>query len=221
MWVATRPPPGTWPRPSTIMSSPTISIFTPLTRSIAAVAASRSDSFTRSSCRPRMIVVPSAKLAATASTRYSSIIDGARSGGTSTPRSCEARTRNSAIGSPASPRLSQFVDLRAHLAQGRDQAGAQRIGHHVGQHDLRIRHDQRRDHRERGRRRIGGHHDRRALQLRLAFQRNLAAMRAVRLRRRPRRRNAAASARCGRGSTPSRSPSSCRARPAPRAAPPT
>ncbi len=32
-----------------------------------------------------MIVVPSAKAAATASTRYSSIIDGARSGGTSTP----------------------------------------------------------------------------------------------------------------------------------------
>ncbi len=51
-----------------------------------------------------MMVVPSAKLAATASTRYSSIIEGARSGGTSTPRSLEARTRNCAIGSPASPR---------------------------------------------------------------------------------------------------------------------
>ena len=51
-----------------------------------------------------MMVVPSAKAAATASTRYSSIIEGARSGGTSTPRSFEARTRNWAIGSPASPR---------------------------------------------------------------------------------------------------------------------
>jgi Tol biopolymer transport system component len=54
----------------------------------------------------RMMVVPSAKLAATASTRYSSIIDGARSGGTSTPRNFEERTRNCAIGSPASPRCS-------------------------------------------------------------------------------------------------------------------
>src|ERR1700716_1921899 len=106
MWVATRPPPGTWPLPSTKRSSPTISTLTPLTRSIAAVASSRSDSLTRNSCRPRMMVVPSAKLAATASTRYSSIIEGARSGGTSTPRSLEARTRNCAIGSPASPRTS-------------------------------------------------------------------------------------------------------------------
>ena len=53
-----------------------------------------------------MMVVPSAKAAATASTRYSSIIDGARSAGTSTPRSFEARTRSCAIGSPASPRVS-------------------------------------------------------------------------------------------------------------------
>src|SRR4029453_18997227 len=73
---------------------------------MSAVASSRSDSLTRSSCRPRMIVVPSAKEAATASTRYSSIIEGARSGGTSTPRSLEARTRRRAIGSPASPRTS-------------------------------------------------------------------------------------------------------------------
>ena len=52
------------------------------------------------------MVVPSAKEAATASTRYSSIIEGARSGGTSTPRIFEARTRKRAIGSPASPRTS-------------------------------------------------------------------------------------------------------------------
>ena len=53
-----------------------------------------------------MMVVPSANDAATASTRYSSIIEGARSGGTTTPRSFEARTRKVAIGSPASPRTS-------------------------------------------------------------------------------------------------------------------
>src|SRR5262249_62383970 len=60
MWVETTPPPGTWPLPSTMRSSPEISTFTPLTRSIAAVASRRSDSFTRSSFSPRMIVVPSA-----------------------------------------------------------------------------------------------------------------------------------------------------------------
>ena len=48
---------------------------TPLTRSIAAVAARRSDSFTRNSFRPRMRVVPSANDAATARIGYSSIID--------------------------------------------------------------------------------------------------------------------------------------------------
>src|SRR4051794_29735457 len=39
---------------------PSISTVTPLARSMAAVASSRSDSLTRSSCRPRMTVVPSA-----------------------------------------------------------------------------------------------------------------------------------------------------------------
>src|SRR5216117_581150 len=54
MWVATNPPPATRPLPCTIRSSPTISTSTPLTRSMSAVAARRSDSFTRSSFRPRM-----------------------------------------------------------------------------------------------------------------------------------------------------------------------
>src|ERR1700733_831433 len=107
IWVATGPPPGTWPLPSTIRSSPDISTLTPLTRSMSAVASKRSDSLTRNSLKPRMMVVPSAKLAATASTRYSSIIEGARSGGTSTPFSFEPRTRSSAIGSPASVRTSR------------------------------------------------------------------------------------------------------------------
>src|SRR6202042_2874506 len=43
MWVATRPPPGTWPLPSTIRSSPDISTLTPLTRNMSAVASKRSD----------------------------------------------------------------------------------------------------------------------------------------------------------------------------------
>ena len=130
-------------------------------RSPSATAASRSDSFTRSSLSPRMTVVPSAKLAATASTGYSSIIEGARAAGTSTPRSADARTRKSAISSPTSLRASSVSIVGAHLAQGGDQPGAQRIGHDVGQDHLRARHQQGRHHREGGRRRIGRHHDRR------------------------------------------------------------
>ena len=58
-----------------------------------------------------MTVVPSAKLAATASTGYSSIIDGARTAGTSTPRSADARTRMSANASPPSLRTSRVSML--------------------------------------------------------------------------------------------------------------
>ena len=52
-----------------------------------------------------------------------------------------------------------FLDRGAHLAQRREQAGAQRIGHHVGQHDIGAFDDQRRDDRKCRRRRIGRHHD--------------------------------------------------------------
>ena len=51
-----------------------------------------------------MRVSPSAKEASTASTGYSSIMLGARSGGTMTPFNFDARTRMSAIGSPPSVR---------------------------------------------------------------------------------------------------------------------
>ncbi len=56
---------------------------------------------TLSSARPRMRVVPSAKAAATARIGYSSIIEGARSGGTSTPFNGPWRSTRSATGSPA------------------------------------------------------------------------------------------------------------------------
>ena len=52
--------------PSTIRSSPTISCATPAAARPAATAASRSLSLTRSSCRPRIRVVPRANAAATA-----------------------------------------------------------------------------------------------------------------------------------------------------------
>src|SRR5215467_8235985 len=104
MWVVTVPPPAARPLPCTIRSSPSISTSTPFAARPAATAASRSDSFTRNSLSPRMTVVPWAKLAATANTGYSSIMEGARAAGTSTPRSAEARTRKSAISSPPSLR---------------------------------------------------------------------------------------------------------------------
>ncbi len=52
-----------------------------------------------------------------------------------------------------------FLDRSAHLAQGREQAGAQRIGHDVGEYDVGTLDDQRRHDRERGRGGIRGHHD--------------------------------------------------------------
>ena len=107
-WVATSPPPGTLPpSPCTRRSSPSIACGTPAAARPAATAASRSDSLTLSSCRPRMRVVPSAKAAATARTGYSSIIDGARCAGTSTPASRLAPTRRSATVSPPSSRSSR------------------------------------------------------------------------------------------------------------------
>src|SRR3954468_20737956 len=106
MWVRTVPPPRAWLRPCTIRSSPSISISTPFARRPSATAASRSDSLTRNSLSPRITVMPSAKLAATARTGYSSIMDGARAAGTSIPRSADPRIRTSAISSPPSLRTS-------------------------------------------------------------------------------------------------------------------
>src|SRR5215471_1070349 len=106
IWVSTSPPPPTPPAPlpSTIKPSGNSSTMTPFAFNPAATAAKRSDSLTRSSSSPRMIVLPSAKAAATASTGYSSIMVGARSGGTSTPLSAEWRTARSPTSSPPSSR---------------------------------------------------------------------------------------------------------------------
>ena len=79
---------------------------TPAAARPAATAASRSLSFTLSSLKPRMRVAPEAKAAATARIGYSSIIEGARAAGTSTPRSVPWRTRKSATSSPPSRRRS-------------------------------------------------------------------------------------------------------------------
>ena len=143
---------------------------------MAAVASSRSDSFTRSSFRPRMRVMPSAKAAATARIGYSSIMVGARSAGTSTPLRPPRPDPQVGDVLTALVALLQHLDRGAHLAQRREQPRAQRIGHHAIEDDFGARHDQRGHQRERGRRRIGRHHHRRSLKLRLAVQRDAPAM---------------------------------------------
>jgi len=77
---------------------------TPHARSAAAMVAIRSDSLTRNSCAPRATVRPSANAAATNRAGYSSIIDGASSGGTSIAFSGVWRTIRSATGSPPTRR---------------------------------------------------------------------------------------------------------------------
>ena len=163
---------GARPRPCTIRSSPSISTSTPLTRSISAVAARRSDSFTRSSLRPRIRVVPSRK--ATPRPRgsgYSSIIDGARVGrhidaaqvrepARADRRPLRRRRRACRASRSAAPISRSVVK----------QSGAQRIGHHAFEHDLGARHDQRGDQRKRRRGRIGRHLHRRGRKLGLARQ---------------------------------------------------
>ena len=126
----------------------------------AAIRAMRSLSLTRSSPMPRITVAPSAKAAATARIGYSSIIEGARSAGTSTPVSGEWRAVTSPTLLAALLALVGDGQVRAHLAQGLEQAGAQRIEQHALDRHLRARGDQRRDQREGGRRRIARHADR-------------------------------------------------------------
>ena len=166
--------------------------------------ARRSLSFTRSSCRPFIRVSPLAKAAATASMGYSSIIEGARAAGTSTPFSAEWRTRRSPTSSPPSMRRSRISMDAAHLDERGDQPGAQRVQHHALEHDVRAGRDQRRDQREGRRGRIGRHDDRRRPQLRPAGQRDAAASR-LPASPAPRPRNRRASSRCGRAWPRSRS----------------
>ena len=148
---------------------------------MAAVASSRSDSLTRNSFKPRMRVTPSANDAATARIGYSSIIDGARSAGTSTPLSADARTRRSATSSPPSSRVATASILAPISRSVVEQSGAQRIGHHRFEDQIGAGHEQRRHQRKRRRGRIGRHHDIGRLELGLALQRDAAAVLAMRL----------------------------------------
>src|SRR5688572_16794391 len=107
-WVSTLPPPSTRPPVTSSQSRPD-AVLTPLAARPASTAASRSLSFTLSSSSPSMRVTPSAKAAATASTGYSSIIDGARSRGTFTPLSRLERADTSPTVSPPACRLLPIV----------------------------------------------------------------------------------------------------------------
>ena len=166
-----------------------------------AVAASRSDSLTRSSLSPRITVVPSAKAAATASTGYSSIIDGARAG--RHLDAAQAAGAHAQIGDLLAAFVASLEPLdRAPIsAERREQPGAQRIHHHAVEDDVGAGHDQRRDQRKCRRRRIG--RDTMTgcgVKFRLAGERDAPAMLALAARPAPRRRNARAFSRCGRAS---------------------
>ena len=91
------------------------------------MAASRSLSFTRSSFSPRMRVVPDAVAAITARIGYSSIMLGACSHGTSTPRSAPY------VDDQVADRLAALHpavlgdDVGAHLGEHGEQAAAQLV----------------------------------------------------------------------------------------------
>ena len=144
-------------------------------RGPAAIAVSRSLSLTRSSASPRMTVRPRAQAAATARIGYSSIIRGARSGGMSAPVRVPARTRRSATGSPPSSRSFTRAISAPISRQAFEQSGAQRIEADAFDRNLRSRHDQRRDQRERGRRDVARHRDRRRREFGLALDRDALA----------------------------------------------
>ena len=111
MWVAILPPPGMppEPKPSTASQSLPSSILMPQAIKPSATAARRSLSLTRNSPNPVILVRPSAKAAAMARTGYSSIIDGAISGSTSTPFNGPALITRSPTLSPLSLRSFSIV----------------------------------------------------------------------------------------------------------------
>ena len=97
---------------------------------MAAVAASRSDSFTRSSFRPRIRVAPSANGRGHRQDRI--FVDHRRRALGRHLDALERAGAHAQVGDLLAAVVArcQRLDLRAHLAQRREQPGAQRIGHH-------------------------------------------------------------------------------------------
>ena len=145
-----------------------------------------------------------AQAAATARIGYSSIIDGARSGGMSAP--LQRAGADTQIGDrlAALDALVLERDIGAHLVEAREQPGARRVEPDIRDRHLGARHDQRRDERERGRGRVARHGDRRRGQLGLALDRDAAAAVGIGLDPDASRRNGPACARCDRGSLAAR-----------------
>ncbi len=143
-WVATSPPPRTRPPPCTISVSPSALAATPLAISPAAVAASRSLSFTFSSASPSMRVSP-ARIGSQAR-QHRVLVDHA---GRALRRHAHAAQLGVAH-AHVRDRLATLLalieegDVGAHLAQRRVEARACRIDQHAFDGDLRARHDQRR-----------------------------------------------------------------------------
>ena len=119
---------------------------------------------------PRITVAPSAVAASTARIGYSSIIDAARSGGTSMPVS--GRESHGQVGDRLAALLAPVgeADVGAHLDQGLVEAGARRVQPDRRQTDLGALDQQGRGNREGGRTRVARHRDRLRPQVRLAAQ---------------------------------------------------
>ena len=134
----------------------------PAALSPAATAARRSLSLTLSSCKPRMRVEPEANAAATDRIGYSSIIEGARAAGTSTPLSVPARTLKSATFLAALDAFVERLDMRPHLLQRLEELSPERVHHHPLNDDVGPRNDQSGDEGDRRRRWVArNHHGRR------------------------------------------------------------
>ena len=101
---------------------------------------------------------------------YSSIMRGARSAGTSTPRSRVARTADVGDRLAALDALVGEGDVGAHLAQRIEKPGAQRVDADAFDHHSRARHEQRRHQRKRRGGRIARHGEIGGAQLGLALR---------------------------------------------------
>ena len=121
---------------------------------------------------PRITVAPSAVAASAARIGYSSIIDGARSAGTSMP--LQLAEAHAQVGDRLAPLLAPPLEpeVGAHLDQRRVDPGPRRVEPDAGQQHLRALDHQRRRHRERRRARVARHRDRLRPELGLAAQRD-------------------------------------------------
>ena len=208
MWVATRPPPGTWPLAvddqvvafdldlDAVDAQHGGGRFQPVGFLDAQFLQAAHDASCLRQRRPR----PPAP----------DIRRSSRARAPAAPRrraACEARTRRSAPSARRRRRATSLSSMEAPISRSVVNRPV-RSGLVITSESITSEpgDDQRRHDRECRRGRIGRHHDLGAVQFGLAGERDPAAMAAFRASRRSRRRNASASVRCGRGWLPARSP---------------